>query len=317
MVIENILRTQITCTIENLFENKGYSHEEIRLKDFKNLLMKYYQNSRSYFFNEDTTSYPIKEEEDVIVLPYKPDGVEWIYRQFSIQSLTDHQSIKIEKAFAIVGHSFLSRSGKTYKKVISKLRMDTKTNSDQKISIILPESITSEEIKYKFNTDPKNIYVLMFLLSNGRWYACQPITNRSFKHYTQRTKNNLFQYYEKDNKIGMLHYHYKAIMNSNINHSYFNDDNNIDSSNKNNSNNMNNTNNNSEERMMNTTLSTSSSLNKAKREEYFNKNPIYNLDIYELDTKRLTIENKNDLPNPSTDFLINVLKLMKSYKEKK
>eukprot|EP00833_Pecoramyces_ruminatium_P014318 jgi/Orpsp1_1/1188350/evm.model.d7180000064042.1 len=127
----------ISCEIKCLFENKNRSHELIRTNEFfeffkKSLIYKIlnYEKTRKIYTASDAgglmklfsmeSSYHVKEE-DIAILPYKPEGAKEINREFSISSLTNNQ-YKIEKVFAFVSFCSLSKSGRTYKKIISKLK---------------------------------------------------------------------------------------------------------------------------------------------------------------------------------------------------
>eukprot|EP00833_Pecoramyces_ruminatium_P004223 jgi/Orpsp1_1/1178255/evm.model.c7180000064595.2 len=246
---------KMSCQINDLFTTRGYPHEEKRLNNYNKFLNKY---SKGIDYINDLLY--MKKEEDVAVLPYKPEKVEYISRRFSIQFLTNHK-YNFEQAFAVVTRCTLSKTGKNFRKVISKIKQDKKLTNN--CSVILPEKSNSNEyIEFNLKTDPKLIYIILIKLSNGLIYLSQPITNRSFKHYTQREKDNLFDAYEKEGKIGMLYYHYNSIINENG----------------------------------------------------LIKNPIYELDIYEIDFKNFDLINSSK--SFSTDHLIEILKLMKTEKEK-
>jgi len=194
--------------VDNLFTKRGYSHEIRRVQEYQEFLEEY-SNDRNLIYD----SLFLKKEEDVAVLPYKPENARFVNRRFSVQSLINNNKYKLEQAFAIVAHCSLSKSGKTYKKVISLLKKDRKTK--KAFNVIKPEIAADDYVEFKFETNPIYLYIPIIKISNGKTYACQPIINRSFKHYTQRTKDNLFDIFKSENKIGMLCYHYKAIMDQN------------------------------------------------------------------------------------------------------
>ncbi|KAG4099906.1 hypothetical protein H8356DRAFT_1662987 [Neocallimastix lanati (nom. inval.)] len=224
---------KISCEIRNLFDNRKYDHERSRIENFIRFFHQHseiYKNFNSekihkiYKTQEDSNNI-IKSfskesqyktlEEDVIILPYKPEGVKEVIRRFFLpKELFSMSSNKIEnqieEIFAIEGFCILSNSGRTYKSVISKLKLIKKTRNT--CSIIYPKLKTKDSVDFVFKTAPKYIYILLIKLKNGTYYISQPITNRSFKHYTQRPDDNIFKIFEKKNKIGMLFYNYNAII---------------------------------------------------------------------------------------------------------
>jgi len=238
----------VECTLNNhnhnVYENTGKEHE-----------VKLVQKAKRFFMKNPQEYNKIKED-DIMPLPYKPEGAKEIERNFKLKSLKG----EIYEAFMVQLSGISGQIERKFEEVINKKLRNVNYIKKYEIEIMDPlnsDYKESKDVNFKLKTDSVNIYMLVIKVKNEKnekLYSCSPITNRSPKHFSQRESNDSSQ--EKKNKKSALSY--------------------IDKLEDQNKNGM-----------------LYSYYDSLIGHEGINKNSIFKLDLYELDD--ININNKDDL----------------------